>query len=104
VPLYEYVCQPNGHRFEIRHGMNEEGPTACPECGSPVRRVIHPVGIMFKGSGFYATDSRQSTSTPKGGSESSGKAAKSGETTGESKPATETTGGSTTSSDAAASD
>jgi putative FmdB family regulatory protein len=60
VPLYEYVCQPNGHRFEVRHGMNEPPPPGCPECGGPIRRVIHPVGIMFKGSGFYATDSRQS--------------------------------------------
>lgn len=61
MPLYEYVCEPNGHRFEIRHGMNEPPPPGCIECNGPIRRVIHPVGIMFKGSGFYATDSRASS-------------------------------------------
>lgn len=58
MPLYEYQCLPSGHRFEVRHGINEEPVTECPECGGTVRRVIHPVGIVFKGSGFYATDSR----------------------------------------------
>lgn len=62
MPLYEYICEPNGHRFEVRHGMNEASPPGCPECNGPIRRVIQPVGIMFKGSGFYATDSRQSAS------------------------------------------
>jgi putative FmdB family regulatory protein len=59
VPLYEYQCQPHNHRFEVRHGMNEEPVKECHVCGGPVRRVIHPVGIVFKGSGFYATDSRK---------------------------------------------
>jgi predicted nucleic acid-binding Zn ribbon protein len=44
--------------------MNEPPPPGCPECSGPIRRVIHPVGIMFKGSGFYATDSRQSAAKP----------------------------------------
>lgn len=64
MPLYEYVCEPNGHRFEVRHGMNEPPPEGCPECKGPIRRVIQPVGIMFKGSGFYKTDSRQTTAKP----------------------------------------
>lgn len=59
MPLYEYQCLPNGHRFEVRHGINDEPVRSCPECGGEVRRVIHPVGIVFKGSGFYATDSRE---------------------------------------------
>lgn len=58
MPLYEYQCAPHNHRFEVRHGINEEPVRACPECGGEVRRVIHPVGIVFKGAGFYATDSR----------------------------------------------
>ena len=61
MPLYEYQCLPNGHRFEVRHGITEEPVKVCPECGGGVRRVIHPVGIVFKGSGFYATDSRQTS-------------------------------------------
>jgi putative FmdB family regulatory protein len=75
VPLYEYECRPHAHRFEVRHGINESPIQACPECGGEVRRVIHPVGIVFKGSGFYATDSRKtaSSSTPAGESKSESK-------------------------------
>lgn len=65
MPLYEYQCKPNQHRFEVRHGFNEEPVHACPECGGEVRRVIHPVGVVFKGSGFYATDSRKPGPTAK---------------------------------------
>ncbi len=65
LPLYEYQCTTNKHRFEVRHGMNEEPVKVCPECGSEVRRVIHPVGIVFKGSGFYVNDSRKAASTTK---------------------------------------
>jgi putative FmdB family regulatory protein len=64
VPVYEYQC-PDGHRFEVRQGYHDEPVLVCPECGCPVRRVIHPVGIVFKGSGFYATDSRKSPSATK---------------------------------------
>lgn len=71
MPLYEYECKPNHHRFEVRHGINESPVHTCPECGGEVRRVINPVGIVFKGSGFYATDSRKSAS-PATGSVSSG--------------------------------
>ncbi|MGI8968365.1 MAG: FmdB family zinc ribbon protein [Chloroflexota bacterium] len=58
MPLYEYQCLADGHRFEARHGMNDEPVKACPECGAAVRRIMQPVGIVFKGAGFYATDSR----------------------------------------------
>lgn len=59
MPTYEYQCLPHGHRFEVRHGITEGPITECQICGSPVRRVIQPVGVVFKGSGFYATDSRK---------------------------------------------
>lgn len=58
MPIYDYQCEPHGHRFERRQAISDEPVKICPECGGPVRRVIHPVGIVFKGSGFYATDSR----------------------------------------------
>lgn len=64
MPVYEYQCLPNGHHFEVRQGFHDEPVQVCAECGGPVRRVILPVGIVFKGSGFYATDSRKSTSKP----------------------------------------
>jgi putative FmdB family regulatory protein len=84
VALYEYVCEPNGHRFEVRHGMNEPPPPGCIECNGPIRRVIQPVGIMFKGSGFYATDSKASTAKKSDTKEASG------DKNAESKPAAET--------------
>jgi putative FmdB family regulatory protein len=56
VPIYEYKC-PNGHLLEVFHGMNEPGPTACEVCGAaPLVKVLHPVAVHYKGSGFYSTD------------------------------------------------
>ena len=56
MPIYEYKC-PNGHLFEVIHGMTEEGPSVCEVCGEgPLRRVLHPVAVHYKGSGFYSTD------------------------------------------------
>jgi putative FmdB family regulatory protein len=69
MPIYEYKC-PNGHLFEVFHGMTEDGPTACAVCGEgPLQRVLHPVAVHYKGSGFYSTDyGRKSKQTSKDGS------------------------------------
>jgi putative FmdB family regulatory protein len=58
VPLYEYQCVSCGQPTEIRHGFKETIDQACPACGSELKRVFFPAGIVFKGSGFYKTDSR----------------------------------------------
>jgi putative FmdB family regulatory protein len=56
MPIYEYKC-PNGHLLEVFHGMNEPGPASCEVCGaSPMVKVLHPVAVHYKGSGFYSTD------------------------------------------------
>jgi putative FmdB family regulatory protein len=56
MPIYEYKC-PNGHLLEVFHGMSESGPSKCEVCGaSPMERVLHPVAVHYKGSGFYSTD------------------------------------------------
>ncbi|HEY3922090.1 MAG TPA: zinc ribbon domain-containing protein [Gaiellaceae bacterium] len=56
MPTYEYKC-PNGHLLEVFHGMAESGPSTCEVCGaSPMTRVLHPVAVHYKGSGFYSTD------------------------------------------------
>jgi putative FmdB family regulatory protein len=55
VPIYEYRCT-KGHTFEVMQSMSDDAVTACPECGSAVERVFHPVAVHFKGSGFYTTD------------------------------------------------
>lgn len=58
MPLYQYQCLAKGHAFEVRQPITSDPVAECPQCGGEVRRIIHPVGIVFKGSGFYATDSR----------------------------------------------
>jgi putative FmdB family regulatory protein len=55
MPIYEYKCE-NGHVFDVMQKLSEAPLTTCPECGAPVRKVLHPVSIAFKGSGFYSTD------------------------------------------------
>jgi putative FmdB family regulatory protein len=71
MPLYEYQCEDCGVRFERRQHMNDEPVTVCPECGGTVHRLIQPVGIIFKGSGFYVTDNRAKSSTSKPGTSKS---------------------------------
>jgi putative FmdB family regulatory protein len=63
MPTYGYKCDECGVRFERFQHFSEDPVKVCPECGGPVRRVIHPVGIVFKGSGFYVTDHRSGSST-----------------------------------------
>jgi putative FmdB family regulatory protein len=81
VPIYEYKC-PNGHLFEVIHGMTEEGPAACEVCGeSPLQRVLHPVAVHYKGSGFYSTDYGRRSKQPAkegGSSDSTGSGSESG--------------------------
>jgi putative FmdB family regulatory protein len=56
MPIYEYRC-PNGHLFELFQRMDDAQPTVCETCGEgPVERVLYPVAVHFKGSGFYSTD------------------------------------------------
>jgi putative FmdB family regulatory protein len=67
MPIYEYECTKCGHRFEIKQKFTDDPITDCQECDGQVRKVLFPVGIHFKGSGFYVTDYCK----PKGGGESS---------------------------------
>jgi putative FmdB family regulatory protein len=55
MPIYEYRCE-NGHLFEVFQSMSDDPVTTCEVCGAPVERVLHPVAVHFKGSGFYTTD------------------------------------------------
>jgi len=59
MPIYEYECEKCSLRFELRRSFNEDGGGFCPKCGSEARRLFSPVPIIFKGSGFYVTDSRK---------------------------------------------
>jgi putative FmdB family regulatory protein len=63
MPLYEYECQECGVRFERVQHFHDEPITDCPECeNGKVKRLIGPVGIVFKGPGFYSTDSKSKSS------------------------------------------
>lgn len=69
MPLYEYECSGCAARFERRHSVHEDPLKVCPACGAQVRRLYYPVGIIFKGSGFYTTDYRRPMGTaPREGS------------------------------------
>jgi putative FmdB family regulatory protein len=61
MPTYGYRCEKNGHEFEVFQSMTDEPLQRCTICRSPVRRIFYPVGIVFKGPGFYKTDSRGSS-------------------------------------------
>ncbi len=58
MPKYEYACKSCGEHLEVVQSFTDAPLTECPACGGPLRKVFHPAGILFKGSGFYATDSR----------------------------------------------
>jgi len=58
MPIYAYKCKDCEHQFDIRQRFSDEPLTGCPRCEGRIRRVIYPVGVVFKGSGFYVTDNR----------------------------------------------
>ncbi len=74
MPTYQYACtNPDGkHQFEVVQSFTDAPASECPECGSPVRKVYGSVGVVFKGSGFYRTDSRSTASSNGSGSSSDG--------------------------------
>ena len=73
MPTYQYVCSNSDdkHEFEVVQSFSDPSLTECPQCGSAVRKVYGSVGVVFKGSGFYRTDSRAGGSSGDGGSSSS---------------------------------
>lgn len=66
MPTYEYACDTCGNRFDVRQRFSDDPITVCPQCTGSVRRVLHASGVIFKGSGWYLTDSRatNTASTP----------------------------------------
>jgi putative FmdB family regulatory protein len=76
LPTYEYKCGDCGHRFEVFQRMTDDPVSVCEDCGGDVQRILFPVAVHFKGSGFYTTDyARKKTlcaKTPGGGSSSDG--------------------------------
>ncbi len=58
MPIYEYECTCCSSRFELKQSFSENTPVSCPRCGGNTQRIFSPVPIIFKGAGFYSTDSR----------------------------------------------
>ena len=72
MPRYDYACAACGRRFEVVHGISEDGPTSCPLCGEgPVRKAFAAPAIHFKGSG-WAKKERRATSAPRSSSSGDG--------------------------------
>jgi len=63
VPTYAYACKDCGHAFDIQQSFSDDSLTVCPECAGSLRKKFNSVGVVFKGSGFYRTDSRDSKSS-----------------------------------------
>ena len=72
MPTYEYRCRECGEPLEVVQSFSDDPLTECPACGGPLRKVFNSVGISFKGSGFYKTDSRSSTSSSSSSSSDGG--------------------------------
>lgn len=102
MPTYAYACTQCEHRFDIVQSFSDDALTECPECGGRLRKLFNAVGVVFKGSGFYRTDSRSSGSstTPSSGSSGSSpsSSAASGSETAGSSPTPAATAASTSSS------
>lgn len=61
MPTYDYLCEACGHAFELFQSFKDDPVVECPNCAGPVRRVIAPTPVIFRGSGWYATDSKRPT-------------------------------------------
>lgn len=112
MPTYQYACTECGHRFEAVQAFTDDSLTTCPVCSGQLRKVYGSVGVVFKGSGFYRTDSRngKSASTAAAGESKSESASESksgtkSESKSDSKPAakSDSSGGSSSTSSSAGS-
>jgi putative FmdB family regulatory protein len=65
MPTYEYACNSCGEHLEVVQSFRDQPLTSCPVCGGPLRKVFGSIGIVFKGSGFYKTDSRGTSTKEK---------------------------------------
>ena len=66
MPIYEYECNHCHFKFEIKQGFDDKPVNICPQCQGEAQRILHPTPVIFKGSGFYITDSRKGSAGEKG--------------------------------------
>ncbi|MFP5252597.1 MAG: FmdB family zinc ribbon protein [Actinomycetes bacterium] len=72
MPTYQYACTECGHAFDQFQSFTDDALTACPACSGRLRKVFNAVGVVFKGSGFYRTDSRSSDGAATSGASGTG--------------------------------
>ena len=101
MPTYQYACTECSHAFEQFQSFSDDALTVCPQCSGKLRKVFNAVGVVFKGSGFYRNDSRQTTTSSEPASTSAKPAATSDSSS--AKPAASTTAPSSSSSSASSS-
>lgn len=104
MPIYGYECDNCGHHFEVMQKVTDERLTECPDCHKPtLRKRLYPVGVVFKGSGFYSTDykgkSSSSSTSSSSESKSESKSDSKSETKSETKSESKSESGSSSSSD-----
>ncbi len=99
MPVYEYRCRTCDHQFEIQQSFSDDALTVCPECEGELRKVFAPVGITFKGSGFYKTDSRSGSSSSSSTSSSNGSSSSSSDSSSSSSSESTSTASTSASSD-----
>ncbi|WP_083894744.1 FmdB family zinc ribbon protein [Nocardia tenerifensis] len=104
MPTYSYACTQCDNRFDIVQSFSDDALTVCPECSGKLRKLFNSVGIVFKGSGFYRTDSRNGSSTASEPAKSdNGSKESSSSTSSSSSDSSSSTGSSTAASTAVAS-
>ena len=72
MPTYSYACTACDHKFDAVQAFTDDALTTCPECSGRLRKLFNSVGVVFKGSGFYRTDSREAQKSSSSGSSGSG--------------------------------
>lgn len=91
MPTYSYACTVCDHRFDVVQSFADDSLTVCPECQGRLRKIFNSVGVVFKGSGFYRTDSRSAgKSTDSSSTSSNGKSGSGSKESKESSPAAST--------------
>ena len=96
MPTYSYACTECDNRFDAVQAFTDDALTTCPQCSGRLRKLFNSVGVVFKGSGFYRTDSRDSA--PKGGADTAGSSTTEKSGGGSEKPSTGDAGSSSSSS------
>ena len=103
MPTYAYACTACDNRFDVHQSFSDDALTECPECTGRIRKLFSSVGIVFKGSGFYRTDSRESAKSPSNGSGGASESSSSSDKSSSDKSTDKSSAGSASSSDSGSS-